>query len=608
MMKKVLYSIVAIATLALAAGCQKEAPVAKTDPGTAVARFSVSLPQAFATKAVSDGRSAQKLFFYVYDETGANLAGLNVTDKEFVDKKVSFDVNLVAGMKYSFAFIAYDASALSAYTIDKDSKTLTIDYTKLSANNDSYDVFTASVENYVVTGDFTKDVKLIRPMAQVNVGSPDADWAVAETSGIQLNDIQTSLKFSKLGTGFNFLKGEVDETAVANEVTIPAATRPSGKLTVNGTAYNYVAMAYVLVPGNASETVDVALDVTGLKNAAGAALSSLHRNVPNVPIHKNYRTNILGNIFSAAGHLDVEIDNEFQNPDYVVSLASQAALDETVAQINAGSFTGTKLDLSAAEEGTVLDFSGLSAPLTIPVEVSGDKTVVIENLKAGTTTGSTPAITIAGGSKAIIEGADLTANTSSDGRAINVNAGSVVTIRNSKIDANYDKAYSRGINILGEGSTITVEDSEISGKYALNLVGSATNNTIKVENTTLDGWAIINIWNDGNSFEFSNCKLNSRNKYRGETNAFAAIVFNGKSNNTITVTDSEITVTASGDQPQYLVGISGTGNIIYVKGNTVITGTNTLTETYAAYFADGITEDDYLIDLDETVSLTWSRE
>ena len=313
---------------------------------------------------------------------------------------------------------------------------------------------------------------------------------------------------------------------------------------------------------------------------------------------------------------NITIDPNYEEPDYVVSVADQVQLNAVISAINDGTSTATSINLDPETGNGTFDFSGLTSPLVnVPITIAPGETVTISNLEAQRNVGgNNPAVAVPANTTVNIINSNLDAiSSSADARAINVEAGSTVNISGTKItgtktDGAAYGSSSRGINVLGEGSTITVDGgSEVSGMYAFNLVSSAKNNKIVVKNSKIEGWAAVNIWNDGNELEFENCEINSVNKYSGTSNTFAAIVFNGKKNNKLTFTDCTITVKAEGDQAQYLVGLSGTGNEVYFKGNTTITGTHTLADAPVAYFASGMTEEDWIVDLEDTVVFNWSK-
>ena len=315
-MKKILYTLAAVAAIAFTASCNKEAEMgAVRDGDTINATFTIDLPAQVATKAISDGLTAKNLLFYVYDENGKYLENLTQTDKKFENKQTTVSVQLVKGLKYSFGFIAVaDDNASGAYAFDPKTKTLTVDYTKMSANDDQFDLFTAALNDYVVTGPFKETVTLHRPLAQVNVGTTDDDIKAAKATGIKTDEMQTSLTFSEVSSVMNFLTGEVSEPK--QNVTVKAKVRPlapAEQLVVADEKYEWIAMAYVLT-GTDKALTDVTLDAA-ISNEAGS-MTPLRRQVANAPIQRNHRTNIIGNIFSVTGEFTIIIDEVYDTPDY----------------------------------------------------------------------------------------------------------------------------------------------------------------------------------------------------------------------------------------------------------------------------------------------------
>lgn len=327
-MKKLFYSIAAVAAIAFAASCNKEAETVATEGNTVTANFQIALPDAdAATKAISDGLTAKNLLFYVYDENGKYLPDLAITDKQFENKQATISVQLIKGLKYSFGFIAVaPGNANGAYTFNPADSTFTVDYSKMAANDDQFDLFTASLNDYNVTGPFSETVTLHRPMAQVNFGSSKGDFKAARASGIKVDEMETSFTFSEVGTAMNFLSGKV--TATASDVLVGAKVRPADSLSVNGKKYNWVAMAYVLTGTDEKDLTNVQLDAT-IENADGP-MTPVQRIVSNVPIKRNFRTNILGNIFSVTADFTIVIDETFDTPDYVRALAWDGSIDETL--------------------------------------------------------------------------------------------------------------------------------------------------------------------------------------------------------------------------------------------------------------------------------------
>lgn len=326
-MRKLLYSLAAVATLLFAASCAQEKLGGPIGGETVEATFSVALPDAVVTKAISDGANATKIMFRAFDADGKHIAGLDKDDIAVSGYKATHTARLIKGLTYSFVFWAYQGDTAPTITYDADSKNPTIKWTPADMmNDDTFDAFYARIEGKKVESAFAADITLTRPFAQVNVGAYADDFAAAESNGIDVTpaNMLTSYKV-KVPTTLNLIDGTIDEPA---EVPFSAKARPAEDLTVGSDSYKWVAMAYVLRPcpnafieqtdgsfkleenAEAKETVQVDFHISTKQNTSTAV--ELDRTVYNVPVQRNYRTNILGYIFSVEGSFNILVDQNFQ--------------------------------------------------------------------------------------------------------------------------------------------------------------------------------------------------------------------------------------------------------------------------------------------------------
>ena len=80
-------------------------------------------------------------------------------------------------------------------------------------------------------------------------------------------------------------------------------------LYVEGYRYRYVSMNYILAPKGLG-MLDKVVAKFKLKSGKQVALT-----VSNVPVQANYRTNIVGNLFTDIVNVRVVVDADFLNPD-----------------------------------------------------------------------------------------------------------------------------------------------------------------------------------------------------------------------------------------------------------------------------------------------------
>ena len=293
-------------TLVLAS-CNKE-QITGPQGGEGLVTFTAELPGAIATKAYSDGQTAKKLSYYVYDEDNAstNIAALNGTATFNDELTTTVTLNLVAGKRYSIVFWAdafgqgADAPADRPYKYDAQTKLLSVTY-GTEAQDESRDAFYVYEPMFKVTGPINKTITLKRPFAQINVGT--SDYEVAKAAGLTVT--QSKMTVVGVATSINLSDGTVtgNETAEFTTAAIPSGER--FPVDIPGTdpakPYDYLGMNYVLV-GADKTTVDVTLTCDE---------PSSPMTFTQIPVQRNYRTNIFGALLTDPATFNVEIDNNY---------------------------------------------------------------------------------------------------------------------------------------------------------------------------------------------------------------------------------------------------------------------------------------------------------
>ena len=337
-MKRYLKTITAVVLAVLAvAACQKEnlGEVAP-DGREAEVKLTLTSPQ-IGTKSYADGKTVNKVFVHVYQQDAdGNLkyiapatAGESATPSQVVDMSggaAKYSTRLVTGQKYTFVFWAEClGTATSPYTYDPETKTVTVSYTGVAGNDETRDAFCNVLKDVEITGAYSSDVKLYRPFAQLNFGVTNEDYAAAKAAGLEVT--AAKVKLTNAATSLNLLGGTVSG---AEEVTFDATALPTETLSAAGATYKYVAMDYVLV-GKAAKTLS---DVTLTLTATGTQSTTPEYSWSNVPLQGNYRTNIVGNLFTSPAEVNITVDPAFDAPDYdvVVGAANLAAANEAFAK------------------------------------------------------------------------------------------------------------------------------------------------------------------------------------------------------------------------------------------------------------------------------------
>ena len=321
-----------LAAVTLFASCSQEEIVTKTE-GESLVSFTVTTPE-LGSRAVGDGTTAKNLYYAVYDGKGEIVTTVsNATDEcpndvvSLDDKKATVTFPLLNGETYSILFWAEaEAEADKMATVNWSNKILSVNPT--TSNKETYDAFYAYVEEFVVTGDKQEQVKLYRPFAQLNIGTTDDDLLNA-TKYFFGNDQTTNLYTQStikltVPTAMNLVTGKVSDERV---VTYSAADFLTERLKGN---YQYLSMNYLLVSSEKS-LVDVEFSCFAPQQNANQYIV---KDFKNVPVQRNYKTNIYGTLFTSSTKWQVEILPGFQTPDndlVTYAVSTEAELKKATA-------------------------------------------------------------------------------------------------------------------------------------------------------------------------------------------------------------------------------------------------------------------------------------
>ncbi|MDD6140771.1 MAG: hypothetical protein PUB61_05190, partial [Bacteroidales bacterium] len=328
MNKKLLLGMLAGAAMLFTA-CQDEEVKAVADGDTAVT-ITAELPSGVSTRAYADGTTATKLTYAIY-ETGQNTP--LITGKAAFDNlKTTVNVRLANGKTYDMLFWAQADGA--PYTFTPATQQVTVDYTAAVGQDEKRDAF-FKAETLTVNGTIDKTIQLKRPFAQLNVGAQDFD--AAKTAGFEAT--QTTVKVDNVYTTLNLLDGTVESET---SVTYALANLPTEDFPVSLTpAAKYMSMDYLLVA-----------DDKALTNVTFTATNGTHnveRLYTNVPVRRNYRTNIYGNILTEEANFNIEIVPHFDTPDNNFEVAEVATVADLATALEKGGdvLVVSDLDLSA---------------------------------------------------------------------------------------------------------------------------------------------------------------------------------------------------------------------------------------------------------------------
>ena len=445
----------AAAVLFGAASCAKEDISSSIAGGEVEVTFTANLPE-LGTRAYGDGKSATTLRYYVYEKTANGLAllpalskGVNDTDELVAinaDGKATVRLALVKGMTYTIVFWA-DHNKM--YTIDTGNQTVTINYG--AANDDTRDAFFACETNFQPehsTG--SKIVELSRPFAQLNAATNDL--ASVEKSGIDLKTITSSVVVEGVYSTLNLVTGDLGGVTNAT-FTASATPALNGQVLPGKSDYDYLSMNYVLVGDK--KLVKATFTIAGERIDSDDAFALTVNEYTNVPLQRNYRTNILGSLITKSTEFEVTIDAEWATTEKYVLAGGEVTLTENLVANNIVVKEDTVLNLNGYNVESGIEYvAGLTGTDIAAITIENGATLTIKG--EGTIKGTSYGVYAKDGNL-IIEGGNYTAETSAvqvSNAKVEIKAGTFAVTGDDKryvincLDADY-KAGRAVVEITG---------------------------------------------------------------------------------------------------------------------------------------------------------------
>ena len=345
-MKKMFYSMFALAAMAMTStSCQDEIDNGGMNKNEAVACFKLQLENAVGSRAIGDGTTATELHYAVYKakegEIGTEIPALRGSDgykgtKTISGHEATVELTLVKGQTYNFLFWAQAPNGEDYYDIDFTNGKITVKYDndKKDANDEKRDAFYKVHKNVKITGPIEETIVLKRPFAQVNVGTKIGSLKDAKTAAVWIK--QSDITIKNVANELNAYNGSVKKGGNKGvEVTFAKADIPEqGKYDSDGELkgvdqmdYEYLAMNYILVndtqadaetdkngvEGDTKSTVDATFRIYGSQSENGALEEINTFEIPNIPVQRNWRTNIIGDIMNETVTFNIVVDPKFDN-------------------------------------------------------------------------------------------------------------------------------------------------------------------------------------------------------------------------------------------------------------------------------------------------------
>lgn len=288
-MKNLLHNIQILAMLALTMIGIQSCSDELHDVGDVQVSFTAMLPTDTRTRSFGKAEQVNTLVVGIFKKgvadmhtnSGGSWNYYEIDRQSFPINGTSVNVQLTLAQEqtYSFVFWAYyydgnqniyNIDDLTAIVMNALPDPITF------AQAEAADAFFATMEDITITGDCSYPVELIRPLAQINVGTTGKTMQASFTAKAAPD---TFHPFT------NTVSGVTDYTWNFSETTTETFSVKYND--DNETVYNYLAMGYLFAPTTATK-ISAELTLTD-----GDASKTVQ--FPQVEIEANQRSNIAGN-------------------------------------------------------------------------------------------------------------------------------------------------------------------------------------------------------------------------------------------------------------------------------------------------------------------------
>ena len=494
--------------------------------------LTVNLGDAVDSRTISDGTGANTLYFAVYTAEGQHIAALDQT-VAVENKMATIQTRLARYHNFKLVFWAQN-SGCGAYTFNKETGAITVDYATVNCNDETRDAFYKMEEVSVSNSDVNRLIVLTRPFAQINFLADDAAGVVG------VDAYKSKVTVTGVPTTLNMLNGTVGETTT--DVTFDYATivAPTEKL-AGYEDYRYVAMNYILAATEKETKTMVKLYV---QDNGEQEVNTVE--VANCPVQRNYRTNIFGSLFTVEGKFNINIDpiydGEYILPEKVNVVTMNGQEYETIeAAYNAALEAGlTDIVMTLAKGTYTIDnnfaFENPNTVTNVTIQAANGvdaEDIIINNSRFSMCASSYQRV--ADGSSMTIKGITITTNTNGA----------------TKNEGGSNGAYYRSGKtcVYVQGSiALTVEDCIFNikdiGEASVFTWGSqGTSAVVKNCVFNCEGTGKPVAFSNGHSNTVDNCTFNQPKKYAVQVNHYKAsdpvsqLIFK---NNTINANPSKV--------------------------------------------------------------------
>ena len=336
-----------------------------------------------------------------------------------------------------------------------------------------------------------------------------ADYGAVNSVSSSLVPEKVKLDFKQIPTGMNLLDGTltVNDDVVSGPVDVAEVTDP-----VQADGAKQLSFDYIFAP----ETEQKML--SGIKmtfcDENGSELSVTPYEFPDIPLQRNYRTNVSGNLLTKTGTLTVEVNADFEG-----TLVSTP--DELMDVFKTGGSVRLSKDIELTGTGDDVILIGGGSQVQIDL---GGKNRTLNGNTLSASDGASLSLT-----NGAVTGSNLPAN------KLLVFAASDGTVLLDGVKMESDGA-GVGLNEKCDNGRLEIRNSTINAlSFAVGTNASTPvyeSNTIVIDNSTLTAWSAV-LFNIPGTLEITDSKITGTNHgviLRGGTatirNSILSIAYN----------------------------------------------------------------------------------
>lgn len=379
------------------------------------------------------------------------------------------DQRLVSGHEYRFVFwadhVANNTSetgrAADLHYDTQNFPTVSFkDGAAYKSNDDTRDAFFL-VEDVTVSGPSTQSFELRRPFGQLNIITNDWGAIPEGAAADQLRPAEVKLTFKGVPNTIDLLTGEVSDAADISGEAVKVS-----EIAQDGDA-KHLSFDYILAKeGEQTILPDFTMDFL-----ADDGITDTYT-FTNIPVQRNYQTNVRGNLLTDRTGVEIEVVPEFDGEYNETVLDSEQALLEVLKE---GGYAKLKNDITITGNSSVadgkevaLDLNNCTLTLTGTMSTKGTSSLTLINgtvKSPGTYVANKYLVSASAGGSVALENVVMESVGAGIGIEPNGDPGKV-TVRNSKITA---YSYAVGTNAKSPiyNAEIELINSQLVGMSAV---------------------------------------------------------------------------------------------------------------------------------------------